>query len=118
MSKFITGLITVIIIFITFILYGAIGTSTRVNEIKKRIPASMEERGWEILRYEGYRLGSFGNHGGKVWYHVRNKDNHEIQYRVMVTLWEDELHFVYGAPEKLSRVDLLIKNSGKWKFIK
>lgn len=98
----------VISIFIAACLYGSIGTSTRVDEIKNRAPAAMVERGWDILRYEGYQLGSFSRHGGRVWYHVRNHDNHDIQYRVYITLWGGELHFVYGAPEELSRVDLNI----------
>jgi hypothetical protein len=86
--------------------YTKIGTSTRVVEIKERIPEAMTQRGWKILRYEGYQLGSWGHHGGKVWYHVQNIDNENIQYRVFVTLWGDELHFTYGEPEKLNRVDV------------
>ena len=103
-------IVVLIIGIVVFFIYGIVGTSSRVDEIKLRVPESMVERGWEILRYEGYQLGSFGKHGGKVWYHVRNVDNHEIQYRVMVSLWGGELHFTYGSPEKLSGVDLLIKD--------
>ena len=101
-------ILCIIGVLLSVFLYGAIGVSTRVDEIKKRAPFALNERGWKILRYEGYRLGSFGNHGGKVWYHVQNINNHTIQYRIYVTLWNDELHFTYGAPEKLSRVDLNI----------
>jgi len=107
MKSFILSLVGLLVV---LFLYGIIGTSTRVDEIKKRVPAAMSERGWDVLRYEGYALGSFCNHGGKVWYHVQNIDNHKIQYRVYVTLWGDELHFTYGAPEKLSRIDLNIDN--------
>ena len=94
------------IILLSGFLYTIIGTSTRVAEIKQLVPQAMVERNWEILRYEGYRLGSMGNHGGKVWYHVRNTDDHSIQYRVCVTLWGGELHFIYGEPEKLNRINV------------
>lgn len=88
------------------LLYGIIGTSTRVDEIKNRMPKEMESRNWQILRYEGYQLGSFTYHGGKVWYHVANKENPNIQYRVFVTLWNNELHFYYNEPETLVRAEI------------
>lgn len=93
-------------VFICLVLYGMIGMGTRVDEIKERAPQAMSERGWEIMRYEGWQYGSFMSHGGKVWYHVRNAGNHTIQYRVYVTLWADELHFIYGEPERLQRIDV------------
>ena len=86
--------------------YGAIGTSGNVEEIKKRFPAEVADRGWEILRYEGFQYGAFGKHGGRVWYHVADVNNSNIQYRVQVTLWGGELQYWYGAPEKLNRVEL------------
>jgi len=58
------------------------------------------------MRYEGYQRGSWGNHGGKVWYHVRDAANENIQYRVYITEWRGELHFSYGEPEKLQRIDV------------
>ena len=88
------------------LLYSIIGTSERVDDIKERAPTDIASRGWEIMRYEGWQYGSWSHHGGKVWYHVRNKDNHSIQYRVFVTSWGGELHYIYGAPEKLQRIDL------------
>lgn len=89
--------------------YGMIGTSSRVDTIKEMVPDSMAERGWEIMRYEGYTLGSFDKHGGKVYYHVRNIDDHSIQYRVQVTLWDGELHFYYDEPEKLDRINVDVR---------
>jgi len=91
-----------------FLMYAIVGTSERVDEIKAMAPENIASRNWEIMRYEGWEFGSFGNHGGKVWYHVRNKDNRSIQYRVCITLWGGELHYRYGAPEKLDRVDVNI----------
>lgn len=102
--KYIVTLIAVCMI--ALCTYGIIGTSSNVDQIKKLAPDVMSERGWEILRYEGYQFGSFGNHGGKVWYHVMNKNNPKIQYRVYVVLWGGELHFTYGEPEKLNRIDV------------
>lgn len=94
------------------IIYSCVGTSARVAEIKKTAPWDIENnRGWEIVRYEGYQQGSWSSHGGKVWYHVRDKINPNIQYRVYVTLWGGELHYVYGAPEILDRVEIDYKTS-------
>lgn len=86
--------------------YTIIGTGERVDKIKELAPASIESRNWEIMRYEGFQYGSWYNHGGKVWYHVRNKDNHNIQYRIYVTLWAGELQYNYSAPESLSRMEV------------
>ena len=98
---------------VTFILYVLVGTCERVDEIKEMAPADMESKNWEIMRYEGWQYGSLNNHGGKVWYHVKNKDDASIQYRVYVTLWGGELHYTYGQPEKLERsnVDIELKSS-------
>lgn len=98
--------VSVIMMFIAFFLYSAVGTSGSVEEIKRIAPAAMKSRNWEIIRYEGWQYGSFDSHGGKVWYHVRNIDNHSIQYRVYITLWAGELHYMYGKPEPLSRVNI------------
>jgi hypothetical protein len=94
---------------ITLLFYSLIGTHENVEEIKQLAPTEMTERNWEIIRYEGWEYGSWNHHGGKVWYHVRNIDNHDIQYRVHVTLWGGELHWTYGAPEKLERVNAKIE---------
>ncbi len=93
-------------VIILFFLYGIIGVGTRVNEIKLKAPGEMVKRNWKILRYEGYNYGSFCYHGGKVWYHVANIDNPNIQYRVYITLWNEELQFHYDEPEKLIRAEL------------
>ena len=100
-----------IAVFIGIVLYSIIGTSGRVDEIKERAVLEIPGRGWEILRYEGYRLGSFGRHGGKVWYHVQNVASPSIQYRVMITLWNDELHYTYGDPERLGRFNVEHKSN-------
>lgn len=86
--------------------YSIVGTSGNVEEIKRRVPLEVGERGWEIMRYEGFQYGSWEQHGGKCWYHVRNVDNPNIQYRVHVSLWDGELQWYYGEPEPLSRVDV------------
>lgn len=86
--------------------YTIIGTSVNVGEIKQRVPQEIKERNWEIMRYEGYEFGSWNLNGGVCWYHVRNADNHNIQYRVKVSLWNGELQWHYGKPEQLSRIDV------------
>ena len=86
--------------------YTFIGTSGHVDEIKSRVPLAFAQRNWKVLRYEGFKYGSWNKHGGSVWYHVANIDHPEIQYRVNVTLWNDELQFYYNAPEVLSRIVL------------
>lgn len=98
---------TIAIIILTgLIIYSCIGTSGDVEKIKLRAPLEMTQRNWKILRYEGFQYGSWGNHGGKVWYHVQNIDNPSIQYRVYVTIWNDELQYKYGQPEQLHRLDI------------
>lgn len=99
---------SVIAFVVSILIYTFIGTSYNVDEIKKRAPEEIKNRGWEIMRYEGYQYSSWGRDGGKVWYHVRNTDNKNIQYRISISLWNNELQFYYGEPEKLNRfsVDL------------
>lgn len=101
----------IVIFIISFCLYAIIGTGERVDDIKRRAPDEIKDRNWEILRYEGWQYGSFFNHGGKVWYHVRNTDDHDIQYRVYVTLWGGELHYYYKQPEKLERNNVKVNFS-------
>lgn len=86
--------------------YTLVGTNGRVQTIKEMAPQQMDERNWKIIRYEGYQYGSWNNHGGKVWYHVANIDNPNIQYRVYVTLWDGELQWHYNEPEVLNRLEL------------
>ena len=85
--------------------YTVAGASHRVEEIKARAPEAIEERNWEILRYEGYQRGAWANHGGKVWYHTKDLGNDNTYYRVRITLWGGELHFHYGQPERLHRLN-------------
>lgn len=96
-----------IINFIIFLLiaYTIFGTGTRINEIKELAPTAMAERNWKILRYEGYEYGAWNKHGGKVWYHVKDLGHKNTYYRVNITLWGDELHFYYGKPEPLNRIN-------------
>ena len=91
---------------IILVSYSLIGTSGRVDEIKKKAPSEIAKRNWKILRYEGFEFGSWGNPGGKVWYHVANIDNPQIQYRVYITIWDNELQYHYGNPETLQRIEV------------
>jgi hypothetical protein len=79
----------------------------KVEEIKREAPVDMSERGWKILRYEGFQWGAFSTHNGKVWYHVAATNNPNVQYRVVVTKWGNELQYYYGAPETLTRIELV-----------
>lgn len=91
---------------VLLISYTVIGTAENVDEIKAKAPYEIEDRGWELLRYEGFQYGSWYKHGGYAWYHVRNTDNHSIQYRVKVSMWNGELQYWYGKPEVLNRMDI------------
>jgi len=93
-----------------FIGYSCVGTEGKVGMIKESAPHEIKLRGWDIMRYEGYQRGSWGNHGGKVWYHVKDINNENIQYRVYVTEWNGELHYHYGEPEKLQRLEVNYPN--------
>jgi len=86
--------------------YSIIGTDGKVDTIREKAPLEMEERNWKIIRYEGFQYGSWGRHGGMVWYHVANIDNPNIQYRVFVTMWDGELQWHYGEPERLERLEV------------
>lgn len=98
--------IIIISLILLFVGYSIIGTSYKVDEIKMESPKAISERGWKILRYEGYQFGSFNNNGGKVWYHVVDTGNPNIQYRIYITKWGDELQFNYGEPESISRIQV------------
>jgi hypothetical protein len=89
--------------------YSIIGTDGKVDAIRQKAPLEMKERNWTIIRYEGFEYGSWGRHGGKVWYHVANIDNPNIQYRVFVTMWDGELQWHYGEPERLERFEVEFK---------
>ena len=96
-----------VLVIVTIILgYTLIGTSVNVEKIKKIAPLEMQKKNWRILRYEGFQYGSWSDNGGKVWYHVANIDNPNIQYRVYVTLWDNELQYHYNQPEVLNRVQV------------
>ena len=96
-----------VLVIVTIILgYTLIGTSVNVEKIKKIAPLEMQKKNWRILRYEGFQYGSWSDNGGKVWYHVANIDNPNIQYRVYVTLWDNELQYYYNQPEVLNRVQV------------
>ena len=86
--------------------YSIIGTYGNVEEIRVKAPQEMAEHNWKIIRYESWHYGSWNHHGGYVWYHVQDIDNASVQYRVKISSWDGELQYSYGAPEKLSRIDV------------
>lgn len=86
-------------------LYTVIGVGTQVDEIKKAAPYDMAARGWEVLTHEGYQYGSWGHHGGKVWYRVRDISS-GAYFRVFVCMWSGDLQYYYNEPEKLMRVNV------------
>ena len=104
METIVKFLITISII--ALIGYSVIGTDWKVDAIKSKAPSEIKKRGWKILRYEGFQYGSWGEHGGKVWYHVADTLNPSIQYRVFITMWNNELQYHYGAPEVLQRIEV------------
>lgn len=91
---------------ILLIAYTIFGSESRIPEIKRRAPAQIEVNGYTILRYEGYQRGSWGNHGGKAWYHVAERTNPNIRYRMYATLWNGEIQFTYGPPESISNLQV------------
>ena len=95
-----------IALIILFIGYSAIGTSGNVGQIKVKAIVDIPLRGWKIVRYDGFQYGSWGRHGGKVWYHVKDLKAEDVYYRVSISMWNGELQYHYGEPEKLSRVNV------------
>ncbi len=106
MKDFIKGILAALLV--AFVAYCIFGTSYKVDEIKKLAPAEMEQRGWEIQRYEGYQFGAFACDGGRVWYHVKDVSVPNTYYRVSICMWGGELQYYYGEPEKLNRIDVNI----------
>jgi len=101
----------VITALILLIGYTVIGTDGKVDEIRARAPKEISSRNWDIVRYEGFCYGSWGYHGGKVCYHVKNINNENIQYRIYVTMWNGELQWTYGEPERLQRLEVDFNNN-------
>ena len=95
-----------ILLIVAILAYSLIGTSYKVEEIKQKAEIEIPKRNWEIVRYEGFQFGSWGNNGGKVWYHVKDKTHRNTYYRVFVTMWGGELQYNYGEPESLNRINL------------
>ena len=97
--------ILAILTVVTILIYSIVGVSTRVDEIKARAPTALEEKGLNVIRYEGYQFGSWSRHGGKVWYLVKDATREGVYYRVNISLWDDELQYYYSAPEKLIQIN-------------
>lgn len=99
----------IVIVILAFLGYSIFGTEGNVEEIKRQAPLRIEDHKWDVLGYEGYERGSWMHHGGKVWYHVAEKDNPNVRYRVYFTLWNGELHAYYGPPEVVSNVQVKVE---------
>ncbi|WQZ00152.1 hypothetical protein vBValCWD615_9 [Vibrio phage vB_ValC_WD615] len=96
------------VLLVALLAYSIFGTSYKVDDIKKLAPAEIQQRGWEIQRYEGYQFGAFACDGGKVWYHVRDVNVENTYYRVAICMWDGELQYYYGEPERLNSIDVSI----------
>jgi len=97
---------SLIAVVLAIFIYTFIGTGERVDSIKEIAHEAIEERNWEVIRYEGYQYGSWNYHGGKVWYYVKDNKIKNTYYRAFITMWGDELHFHYSDPETLNRVNI------------
>jgi hypothetical protein len=97
------------IVLLSLLSYSLIGTEGNVSQIKKLAPAVLEANNLNVLRYEGYDRGSWGHHGGKVWYHCEEKGNPTLRYRMFLTLWNGEVHLTYGAPEVVQNTDIKVR---------
>lgn len=102
---------TILLLFlvaIPLITYSIVGTEERVSKLKILAPKELEARNFNILRYEGYERGSWCYHGGKVWYHVEEKTNPNIRYRIFCTLWNNEVHLYYAYTENINNLQVKI----------
>ena len=97
------------------LIYGVVGTSGKVDRIKALAPKVLSEKNLEIIRYEGYKLGSFNYHGGRVFYHVKDTSIDDTYYRVFLTEWRGEIHLYYGKPESLNRINLKVDEAVTYK---
>lgn len=101
-----TTLLTTLSIVILLITYTIVGTGSRVPEIERRAPAELEKMGFRILRCDGYQWNSWSKHGGVVWYHVAEKENPAIRYRIQCVLWAGKLQLYYGNAERVENLQL------------
>lgn len=113
MKSLLLIVVSIIVSIIGIVAYSLIGTEGRVPEIKNRAPAIIESNGYTILRYEGYQRGSWGEHGGRVWYHVCESTNPNIRYRMFATLWNGEIQFTYGNPEPIWNTQIEVKSEAR-----
>jgi hypothetical protein len=90
---------SIAVVLLSLYVYNRVGTSDNISAIKKLAPLAFSERNWKIIRYDGFKYGSWSKHGGTVWYHVANIDNPAVQYSVHVALWGNELQFYYYKAE-------------------
>ncbi len=105
MWKYILG----VVLGVTLLGYSLIGTAHHVDNIVAVAPVTLEQRGFSIIRYDGFQYGSWSRHGGKVWYYVKDKTNPSIRYKVSISSWNGELQFYYDEPEKLQQLDITAK---------
>ena len=93
------------IIILCFVSILGLGACTRnVDYLKSKSQEFFDERGFEIVAYEGY---TWGLAGGNVWYVVKKKNDNKILYNCYLQNWFDEIHLY------LDSYDFLKKNNRK-----
>lgn len=90
--KNLLSLVAVIAVLVAVAYFG--GCSYRnVETIKDNAEATWAKAGFEVVGYEGYLLGTFGDcPGGRVWYIVQRKGNDKVRYHGFISKWGNEFH--------------------------
>lgn len=63
-----------------------------VDDIKIHAEKTLNDAGYEVVGYEGYKWGAFGTFGGCVYYNLKRFDDDKVVYSACVSKWGDEYH--------------------------
>jgi len=64
-------------------------SASNVPDIKNHAKETIEQAGFKIVGYEGFKYGSFDQWGGCVWYVM---ERNSVTYDGCISKWGDEYH--------------------------
>ena len=96
------GIKVLLIIFLLVILFGC---TWNVDYLKENGPQYFEEKGFEVLGYEGYQWSIWG---GRTWFYLRRPEMPNVFYSHFLIKRGGEIHRYYGkAHEQSFNIDLV-----------
>jgi len=91
MDKFLAAVIMIVILLIIIVT----GSSGNLDYVKDRAEETLNEHGFDVVGYEGYKwgFGGYNNYGGaRVWYTIKKQSDNGITYNAALQRWGDEIH--------------------------